>query len=621
MKLTFLPEQRTIDFSPEQTILEAARQLGVDIVATCGGRGRCNSCRIQVIDGTFTPPTDQETKILGVKGLQHGFRLACQTKVLEDGTVRIVPPISERRFRILSKTERRDYAIEPAVHKQYISVPTTSEEQQSSDVEEIQKLVVTSTPSTTAHDGMPQIDLHALQQLPTTIFKASRNITTVMWEQNVIGIEAGDTTAAVYGVAFDIGTTTVVGYLLDLRTGKEVAVASELNAQALYGGDLMSRISFAQEDATGLRQLHDRILHTVNRIIDSLCEQAGIDCQNIYEITVVGNPCMHHLFLNISPVHLGLAPYLAAIRQRYVTKASELGIHMSPGGKVSVLPLIAGFVGADTVGVIVATGLHKSQDIKLAVDIGTNGEIVLGKRDRMMACSTAAGTAFEGAQITYGMRGASGAIDKVTIDSEVHIHVIGEGLAQGICGSGLVDAIAQMLDAEILASTGRLRKQAELEKLGVPPALRKRIVEQNRQRAFILATEEESDTGEPVVITQQDIRELQLAKGAIFAGIAMLVKALDIQMSDITELLLAGAFGNYLDPRSAVRIGLIPAFPLEKIRSVGNAAGLGSQLALLSRKAKFEADSIAAATEHLALTHNPEFQMVFAESMGFPKNL
>ena len=184
-----------------------------------------------------------------------------------------------------------------------------------------------------------------------------------------------------------------------------------------------------------------------------------------------------------------------------------------------------------------------------------------------------------------------------------------------------MDAIAQMLDAEILASTGRLRKQAELEKLGVPPALRERIVEQNRQRAFILATEEESDTEEPVVITQQDIRELQLAKGAIFAGIAMLVKALDIQMSDITELLLAGAFGNYLDPRSAVRIGLIPAFPLEKIRSVGNAAGLGSQLALLSRKAKLEADSIAAATEHLALTHNPEFQMVFAESMGFPKNL
>lgn len=619
MKLTFLPEHRVVESSPEQTVLDAARQVGVDIVSTCGGRGRCNSCRIQVLDGTFTSPSDQERKVLGTKGLTRGFRLACQTKALSDGALRIVPPVSERKFRILSATERRDYAIEPIVHKLNLHVPPLSEEQQSSDCEEIQKALAAILNPGNGLGMIRHIDLQALQQIPSTIFDAARDVTVIVWEDRVIGIEPGDSTEQLYGIAFDVGTTTVVGYLLDLRTGKELAVASELNAQALYGGDLMSRISFAQEQPDGLQQLHDRIVHTCNRIIENVCEQAGILPYHIYEVTVVGNPCMHHLFLKIAPVHLGLAPYLAAIRQRYVAKAFEVGLDVFPGARIHMLPLIAGFVGADTVGVIMATGMHKSWELKLAVDIGTNGEIMLGMQDRLIACSTAAGTAFEGAQITHGMRGASGAIDKVSIDDDVHIRVIGDGPAQGICGSGLVDAIAQMLDAGILASTGRLRKQAELIQLGVAPTLRARVIDYEQQWAFVLASGEDTDTGEPVVITQQDIRELQLAKGAIFAGITMLLKAYDVKEEAITELLLAGAFGNYLDTRSAVRIGLIPALPFEKIRSVGNAAGLGSRLALLSAQARREADAIAVKTEHLALTQNPEFQVIFAESMTFPE--
>lgn len=607
MKLTFLPDHQSTESSPEQTVLEAARQLGVDIITTCGGRGRCNSCRIEVLDGTFTPPSDQERNILGAHGLERGFRLACQTKALSDGVLRIVPPISEQRFRILSATERRNYAINPGLRKQFLHLPALTEEHQSSDFEELQRIL-----------PVKQIDWSALQQLPSALFHGKRDLTAILSDDHLIGVEAGDTTAALYGLAFDVGTTTVVGYLLDLRTGKELAVASELNAQTLYGGDLMSRISFAQDHSDGLQQLHDRIIHTCNRIIASVCEDADIEPRQIYEVTVVGNTCMHHLFLRIPPVHLGVAPYMAAIRQSYVVKASDLGLDLFPGAQVRMLPLIAGFVGADTVGVIVATGIHKSSQLKLAVDIGTNGEIVLGNRERMVACSTAAGTAFEGAQITHGMRGASGAIDKVTINDDVHIRVIGDDAAQGICGSGLVDAVAQMLDAGILTSTGRFRKQAELEKIGIVPALRTRVIEQGKQRAFVLALSEQTDTGKPIIISQQDVRELQLAKGAIFAGIRMLLKMCDVEEDAITELLLAGAFGNYLDTASAVRIGLIPPLSAGKIRSVGNAAGLGSQLALLSLHVGEDADAIASTTDHIALTNNPEFQVVFAESLAFP---
>jgi len=616
MTITFESEQTAVEAAPEQTVLDVAHSAGVNIIATCGGRGRCNSCRIKVLAGEFTPPTEQEITVLGHDGIARGFRLACQTKLLNDGLVRIVPPISERSFRILSATDRQEYSLDPDVRKRRLVLPETSEEHQSSDFEEIRAL--TGLPTYT---GKQQVDLSALQTLPSTIFHASRDVTAVLWDHHLIGMEAGDTTEQVYGIAFDIGTTTVVGYLIDLRSGKELGVASELNAQALYGGDVMSRITFAQQDETGLHKLHQRIIHTINRIIEKVCEQAGIDREHVYEVTIVGNTCMHHLFLNISPIHLGVAPYLAAIRERYVVAAEELGIQIAPRGRIVMLPLIAGFVGADTVGVVLATGMHKGSNITLAVDIGTNGEIVLGTKDRLVACSTAAGTAFEGAQITHGMRGATGAIDRVVIDDDVQCHVIGEVPALGICGSGLVDTIAQMLDAGIINANGRFRREHELEQAGVKPRLRERIKIDGKKKYFVLVEGRQTDNGEPVVITQQDVRELQLAKGAIFAGITMLMQELNIHPDDMTELLLAGAFGNYLDTRSAVRIGLIPALPPEKIRSVGNAAGLGSQLALLSGKAKLEADHIAKTTQHIALTNRPEFQVAFAEAMAFPEGL
>ena len=609
MNITFEPERKIVEVTPEQTLLAAAHGSEINITATCGGRGRCNTCRIQVIEGSFTSPTEQELKVLGEKGLHQGFRLSCQAKALSDGVVRIAQPITERAVHILSKTERQNYAVAPDVRKHHLLLPQTFEEKQSSDFEDIQ----------TFAPAIHKIDLPTLQTLPAVIFQAARNVTIVAWEHHLIAVEPGDTTGQLYGLAFDIGTTTVVGYLLDLRTGQELAVASALNGQTRYGGDVMSRITYAQQHKTGLQHLHASIIQTLNTLIDEVCEQAQVSRQQIYEVTIVGNTCMHHLCLQLSPVHLGLAPYLAAIRQRTVVTAAELGLNLWPQSRVVMLPLIAGFVGADTVGVILATGLHHSAELKLAIDIGTNGEIVLGHKDRLLACSTAAGPAFEGAQISHGMRGAVGAIDRVVITEDVHYHVIGEGPAAGICGSGLVDAVAQMLHAGLINPAGRLLSRAELDKHAhVSPLLKNRLVEEPRKRKFILADGAQTAHGEPIAVTQQDIRELQLAKGAIFAGIQMLLAALDVQVADLQEILLAGAFGNYLDKASAVRIGLLPDFPLAKIRSVGNAAGLGAQLALLSGQAKQEADQIARTTGHLALTNHPQFQTTFAEAMAFP---
>ncbi|GAK61219.1 ferredoxin [Candidatus Vecturithrix granuli] len=611
MNLTFFPEGTTIEILPEQTVLEAAQQVGVDIIATCGGKGRCKSCRIKILEGEFSPPTVQEYKELGEHGIQRQFRLACQTTARSDGVVRIVPPVVERFHQILSHTEKLQYPLDPEISKQAIILPELTQEEQTSDFEQLQQQMTS---------PVDRIDARVLQHLPALLLQNSRHVTCVCWNQCVIALEPGDTVEHLYGVAFDIGTTTVVGYLLNLHTGAEMAIASELNAQALYGGDLMSRISFTRQDPQGLRKLHLRILETLNRLIDALCEDAYIAPQQIYELTIVGNTCMHHLFLNIDPVHLGMAPYLAAIRQRYVVTAAEMGLNIMPQARIVMLPLIAGFVGADTVGVILATGMHKSRDLKLAIDIGTNGEIVLGTSERLLACSTAAGTAFEGAQITHGMRGASGAIDQVVIDDDVHCRVIGDVPAQGICGSGLVDAIAQMLDTGLINPMGRLLAPQEIVRQGksLPEALERRFASQGRNKHFILLHGEETETGEPIVITQRDIRELQLAKGAIAAGIAMLMQNLHIEPENLHEILLAGAFGNYIAKESAVRIGLIPDISLERIRSVGNAAGLGSQLALLSQEARREADQIAQMTEHVALANNPAFQHTFAKAMAFP---
>ena len=420
-----------------------------------------------------------------------------------------------------------------------------------------------------------------------------------------------------FGIAIDVGTTSVVTTLLELASGEVMASVSSLNPQATFGGDLMSRIAFAQWNPSNLRKLQSRIIGLLNQQIDELLERSGVLPQWIYKLTVVGNTCMHHVLLGIDPTYVGLSPYAAVLRHPVVLPARTLHLKVNPEARVCFLPIVAGFVGADAVGAALATRLDESVGVRAVVDIGTNGEVVMGTRERLMACSAPAGPALEGAQIRHGMRGAVGAIDRVWIeDGDLRFHVIGDGLPQGICGSGLIDAVAAALDLGLVDWTGLIQIERRDR---FPAALADRLAERGEERLLILAPRGTAAAGGEIVLTQDDVRQVQLAKGAIGGGIRMLQHVLRVPDEALTDLMLAGGFGNYLSIRSAVRIGLIPALPPERIRYVGNAAALGAQLALVSEAERARAERLARSIEHLSLATHPDFQDLFVEAMNFPK--
>jgi len=609
--LTFEPTGTTVPAVPGTTFLKAAHAGGVDITATCGGRGRCTSCRIKVLKGTVPPPTIMDKVQLGDDQVREGFRLACQTQVLEAATVQPAPPISEGTFQILSCAHdmRKDsrLRLDSGVQKVFVKAKCPTEEHhQTSDAEEILRQV-----PGVSHD----LELDLLRRIPALLREANGELTVTTFYSKVLDIEAGDATAHKYGMAFDIGTTSIVGSLLDLDTGAQLAAVSGLNPQAVYGGDLMSRIAFAQFNPAALKKLQTRVLAAVNGHIKEATEQAGVDPRQIYKLVFVGNTCMHHIFLGIDPTHVGLAPYAPSVRAPLEFSARELLLRTNPSARVFFLPIVAGFVGADTMGVVLATRVYEGPVIRVAVDIGTNGEVVMGSRRGLMACSAPAGPALEGAQIKHGMRGAAGAIDRVTITEDVRYHTIGDLPSLGICGSGLIDALAQMLEAGVLDRSGLIRLE---ERDHLPPALRDRIVERNGERQFILVRAEESGSGEEIVITQQDIRQVQLAKGAIYSGLLMLQKVMGVPDDRIGELMLAGGFGNYLNIESAKRIGLLPDLPTERITYAGNAAALGAQMAVLSETERHRATALARKIEHVSLAARPDFQEVFVEAICFP---
>ncbi|HHX43075.1 MAG TPA: ATP-binding protein, partial [Chloroflexi bacterium] len=418
------------------------------------------------------------------------------------------------------------------------------------------------------------------------------------------------------GIAFDIGTTTVVGYLADLDTGEQLAVASLLNPQTRYGADVVSRIDYAGRDAEALATLQREIAGALSAIMATTTAQVGAATDDIVAVTVVGNTTMQHLFLGVSPTALAQSPYIPAVTGAVCLSAEALGLAAYPDAPVWALPSIAGWVGADTVAVLLASGAHRQDELALVIDIGTNGEMAMGSRGRMVSCSTAAGPAFEGAHLSCGMRAADGAIDSVRIDGAVEWHTIGESAPRGVCGSGLVDLVAAMLRSGLIDATGMMQPREALVAMG-QAALAERITQSGRQRAFTLATVEEGAGGRPVVVSQRDVRELQLAKGAIRAGIEILMQELGITADDVRVIYLAGAFGNYIRPESALAIGLMPRCPQARIVPVGNAAGSGARMALLSREALAEAARLAEQVEYLELSGRPDFQDRFAEAMVF----
>jgi uncharacterized 2Fe-2S/4Fe-4S cluster protein (DUF4445 family) len=601
-------DSRPVSAPADANLLDCARLAGVEIDATCGGRGRCRSCRVKVVAGEIPPPTMQDTLQLGHDEVRERFRLACQTRVIADCTVTPMPPKAESGFQILAGSVDADFLeLDSGVVKRSIHAKAPqSEHHQTSDVEE----VLACMPAGTER----RVALDVLRKIPAALRKDKGRLTVTTFNGELIDVEVGDTTAHSYGMAFDIGTTSVVGVLMDLATGEQLAAVGGLNPQAQYGGDLMSRIAYAQFDDAKLTTLRAKILTGINDFIKEACAKAKVSAANVYKIVVVGNTCMHHIFLGVDVTYVGLAPYAPAVRDLLVYPAREIPLKAAPNAKVCLLPIVAGFVGADTMACVLATRIYESEEIRALVDIGTNGEVVMGSREKLVACSAPAGPALEGAQIRHGMRGALGAIEKVAIDGDVSCTVIGDAPAVGICGSGLVDACARMLDARVIDANGLMRREGSP---ALAPALQERIVSGEGGRQFVLVWKDDGGRDHDISITQADIRQLQLAKSAIYSGILMLRDVMGIASADIEELMLCGGFGNYINIESAVKIRLLPELPLERITYMGNAAAIGAQMALVSETERLRAFDLAQKIEHVALAARPEFQQIFVDGMNF----
>jgi len=551
---------------------------------------------------------------LGDALVREGYRLSCQCAVTGAMTVQVAPAIDERTFQILG-AERppgapTPMAIDAGVSKRVVQVSLPKDEHhQTSDLEEL----------LAAADGTPDIvSPEVLKTLPSALRDRQGEVTVTSFGGRLLAVESGDTALHKFGLAIDVGTTSVVTTLMELESGEQLGAVSSLNPQAVFGGDLMSRIAFAQFDAGNLRKLQTRIIGLLNQHVEQITRESGVLAKWIYKVVVVGNTCMHHLLLGIDPSYVGLAPYAPVMRHPLVVPARELFLKVNPEARVCFLPLVAGFVGADAVAVALATRIAEAPEIRIAVDIGTNGEVLLGSRERLWACSAPAGPALEGAQIRHGMRAALGAIDKVNLeDGDLQLHTLGEAAAQGLCGSGIVDAVAALLDAGVIDWTGLIAVERRDQ---LSPLLRERVRVRGEERLVVIARAGEAGAANDIVLTQEDIRQVQLCKGAIASGVAMLQRVAGVPATEVAELMLAGGFGNYLSVASAQRIGIIPpALPPEKIRYVGNAAALGAQLALVSEAERARAGEIARRIEHVSLAAHPDFEDVFVEAMNFPR--
>src|SRR3989475_157512 len=520
--------RRELTVAAGTSILKAAHDGGVDVTATCGGRGRCTSCRVKFVEGTIPPPTIMDEIQLGDDLVREGYRLSCQCTVTEPITVQVAPPLEEHAFQILGAgpgVGGLGVRIDAGIAKELVKVSLPREEHhQTSDLEQLAAAVGVAPESVglSVLVGLPQ----ALRDDPagvtvTTFTSGSTSGGAAAGAgRTVVAVERGDTTAMKFGLAIDGGTTSVVTTLIELESGEQLASVSSLNPQAVFGGDLMSRIAFAQFNPINLHKLHTRIVGLLNQHVAEVCRASGVLPKWIYKAVVVGNTCMHHLLLGIDPSHVGLAPYAPVMRHAAVLPARELLLKIAPEARVCLLPLVAGFVGADAVAVALATRLADSPALRVAVDIGTNGEVLLGSRERLFACSAPAGPALEGAQIRHGMRGAQGAVDRVTIDADVRVHTIGETPALGICGSGLIDLLAGLLEAGVIDWTGLIRVEA---RDSLPPALRDRVAMRGEERVFTVLRPGEAGARAEIVLSQDDVRQVQLAKGAIASGIAMLL--------------------------------------------------------------------------------------------------
>ncbi|MCP5074837.1 MAG: DUF4445 domain-containing protein [Rhodobacteraceae bacterium] len=602
-----------LSFERGESVLQTAQQNDIEINATCGGRGRCRSCRIKMVKGETPAPTIADRSQLSEEEMQEGFRLACQCFLKSDASISIAPPINETSFQILvdaGGTDQGEDHQNPASGISKVFLIPERAQTEADKSSELEALIAGS-------DSKAQLSLDLLRQVPKMLEGSKDGVTVTRFGDQVISIEAGDTSDQVFGLAFDIGTTTVVGYLVDLSTGETLATISGLNPQSVFGGDLISRIAFGAESSTNVRKLHSRIVTYLNDLSKAACAQAGVRPDHVYKVTIVGNTCMHHLFLGIDPTTVGHAPYAPIFRGAYSCSARDAGLRLNPEARIFMLPLVAGFVGADTVGVILSTKIDSVDEVSVIADIGTNAEVVLKCPKGLYACSSPAGPALEGGQIHDGMRAALGAIDQVTVSEDIEVHTIGDVPALGICGSGLIDTVACLVEAGIIASSGRM-KPDPTNLPDTPLKARLRVGESN-QPEFVLVWAKDSANQTDIVLTQGDIRQFQLAKAAILGGVVALADRAGVAFEDISSFSLAGGFGNYLDIKNARRVGLIPDIATKQIRYISNAAGLGALKALSHENERKRAEQLANMVTHISLAGFAEFQKMYLNAMAFPK--
>jgi uncharacterized 2Fe-2S/4Fe-4S cluster protein (DUF4445 family) len=606
VKIVFKPLKQEAVVEVGTSLLDAALKAGVSIASDCGGKGKCGKCKVVVQKGVSSL-SPQEREYLTPDEIRQNIRLACQANVKSSAIVSLLVMPSGKEH-ILEEGIHRSVSFHPFIKKVFLDIrPNDLKKDQPLDEIVEDYLLLQGVKN-------PAMMFSCLKTLPSLLGKNFKGVTALVKDHEVLGFEEGDTSRIIFGLALDIGTTTVVGYLFDLCQGTLVGFDSALNRQSSIGSDVVSRIEYALNTPDGLSRLQKMVVETINHIIENLCSAAGISSENIYSVVTVGNTSMHHLFLGISPQLLSRSPYNPVTGRDLWVFANGLGLKISPMAIVNCLPLVSGFIGSDTVGVVLATGLHRSRIPKMAIDIGTNGEIVLTDGKTMVACSCAAGPAFEGAQIQCGMRGVSGAIDRVEFSGEsFRYHVIDDVPPEGICGSGLVDAVAAMQKARLVSEDGRLLSKEQTSETSYF-----RRLNCGKYRQFVLSPEDRSSGAKEVVITQKDIRELQLAKGAMMAGIKILLDTLGLKEKDVREFYLAGAFGNYLRAESAMAIGLLPVFENARITQVGNAAGTGAKMVILSTRALNEALRIARRIKYVELAKIPEFQQQFMKGMSLP---
>jgi uncharacterized 2Fe-2S/4Fe-4S cluster protein (DUF4445 family) len=618
-KVIFQPSGQSGEINDGATLLEAARLFGVGIESICGGKGICGKCKVRVEEGSFAKDgiesrishlsalTDAEKKF--ISHTDPGTRLACLCRV--HGDVRLFVPEASRAAKQVARKGAREVSVDvqPAVKKYFLQLaPPSLQDMGEGDQERVKKALQ-------EQYGLSRlsVDYSALKGIQDTLRKGEWNVTVTLWRQKeIVKLEPGFVDSA-YGLAVDVGTTTVAGYLCDLNTGKVVATESAINPQVACGEDVMSRITYAMSNPDGLTIMQTAIRECINRIIERLTEAIG-GGQSIVDMTVVFNTVMHHIFLGINPANIGVAPFIPAMERPLDVKARELGININPSSYIHVLPVVAGFVGPDNVGVLIAEEPYNIDEKVLIIDIGTNGELLLGNKDGVSSASCATGPAFEGAQIKSGMRAAEGAIERVKIDpatKEPSYEVIGGGYcsvkAKGICGSGVIDAVAELFKAGIIDKTGRFRMDLNTGRVRKDAA---------GKPEYVLAWKDETALETDITVTQADVRAVQLAKGALYAGAKLLMRKMGMEKVD--KVILAGAFGSYINKESALTLGMFPDCALENIYAVGNAAGDGAVMALINTGKREEAEREARKLKYMEIAMEPDFQEEFLAAMDIP---